>query len=120
MTTKDAGITLLSNGHVELCLDEGNTVVWRRPKLGEYKMLRERITAAGQLVKADDGKVKTDDETEEKAYNSMIEFMQYAHDMLAVSGELPEDAEDWDIWLVMGQTQSVMFQHWQTVPLVRG
>lgn len=113
-----AGLRLLPNGHVRLVFDDGNSVRMRRPKVGEYRQLREMAVEAPKQVRGEDGELYTD--SEERAQAVMETLVRHIADTLGVEGGLPQSVDDWDIWLLMGEAQRAMFQHWQTVPLVRG
>lgn len=120
------GIEVKKNGHVVLTLTDGSEIELRRPKLGEYKELREQIVTSAETVKL----ITDPNQREYASMDAMVAWLWLAVRVVGVRGSLPSkvdaetgetgpDGDQFDFWLLMQQTQTSIMQAWQNVPLVR-
>lgn len=134
------GAEMVKDGTVRLFVD-GDTIKLRRPKVGEFRKLRERAyeVADAKLNNLRDAVIEAPAQDapqaerlahtmesrkanrEMKAANEVLdqEWMAEAVDMLGDKA-LPEARDDWPVWLGSAALATQLFEHWQSVPPARG
>lgn len=137
-------LRLEPNGTVTAVL-EGKRVTLRRPKLGEFRKLREllhdsqdRLYAMAEAVKEAGSALEAEADAAESVEavtalrevrrldreyttaneDDTVAWMRATFDMLADS-PLPAD-DDLPLWAADGTTVAALITHWRSVPLDRG
>jgi hypothetical protein len=125
-TTDEAGMIKLPSGKATIRMDDGHSFTLRRPKLGEYKALREHISDAPPSTEDDPdnpGQKRRVEDAEAIAIAYQVEWWRLLEDpegkgrSMIVEGTLPESADDYDYWMVTGLVQVALFGHWAAAPL---
>lgn len=138
----DDGYSLLPDGRTRITLDSEDWLI-RRPKIGEYRKLRERlwdlqdqkvtITARHRDIAAERAKELKGESEAVQA----LDVRKRSRDLTAELEELneqwiretfdllgdrpaPEAIDDWPTWLRESDFISTLVEHWRAVPLASG
>jgi len=118
MAKTKEGVDLLDDGQVRMAFD-GRAVTLRRPKIGELRRLYEGVEAIAAAEQA---------EAEKGARLSYLagvdevaDWWRAVFDALAPDGtSLPDDVDDWPVWLLSGSLMGQVLAHWREVPYLSG
>lgn len=109
------GVDLLDTGEVRLVVD-GKAVTLRRPKVGELRTMWEgldAVTSAERTV-AESGAVQP-----LAAAGETAAWWRTVADTLG-DGGLPDDDDDFPVWLLSGSLIGRVLAHWREVPYLSG
>lgn len=133
---------LLVDGRVSVVVD-GEEWLLRRPKIGEFRKLRERIweTQDQKVIITDrfrkEAKAKAEELAKADEMTRTIESQRFGHRLTADLEELneqwvreafdllaarpaPEAIDIWPTWLRESDFIGSLLEHWRAVPLARG
>lgn len=124
------GLSLKDDGTAALVID-GRALVIRRPKLGEFRKIRERLYEAqdANMQQVESPTDDTDAEARraflvalraegEAAENRYLEWLAEALTVLGVNDVPARD--DLPAWAAMPTLASQLMAHWRDVPLASG
>lgn len=116
MAKQKEGVDLLDDGQVRVVFD-GKAHTLRRPKLGELRRFYEGVEtiAAAEKADAEDGKLSYLAGVDEVADWWRIVFTE-----LGADDVLPDDVDDWPVWLLSGNLMGKVLAHWREVPYLSG
>lgn len=142
--TVPEGLELHDNGTITAVLD-GERFQLRRPRVGEFRKLREvlhesqdhlheladEVKAAGQSLAsaqtADNDAESLRLLSEVRRLNRRYDIanedanMGWMHEAFAMLADKPIGAnDDLPLWMADGSTITTLIEHWRTVPLARG
>lgn len=122
----ESGLIKLPNGQARVRLDDESEFTIRRPRLGEYKVLREYIVNSPNTHEDDPdhpGQKRRVEGAEGIAIDYQIGWWRLLEDpegkgrSMVIRGALPVDDSDFDYWMVTGLVQVALFAHWASAPL---
>lgn len=136
------GLELHKDGTITAVL-AGERYRLRRPKFGELRDLRERYNGIENehlLLQADYAEQAPERPGEDASKRALAEYAigvreaQVAlgekieakngewirHAFALLGAKLPDDVDEWESWLLVGETRGLLINHWRTVPLARG
>jgi hypothetical protein len=111
------GIKLQNDGTITVT-DGDNTYKLRLPRFGQYKRIRA-ILIESQRVLEEEMKDTSLTDRDAFALKSNESFMRMAFHELA-DNQLPDDVDEWPVFLVISTTPAEFTKHWREVPLDRG
>lgn len=124
-TMDEDGVDFTPTGRIRFIID-GLVYTLRRPKLGEFRQYRERLTAMRDTIQA---RQKTDEPIDDigmvaewlrVVFNGAPADDSYKPIHPLSDRPLPEDSDEWPTWMVGGDLATQMVQHWTAVPLAPG
>lgn len=86
----------------------------KRPKLGEFRGLRESFQALAEQAQAN-----KDAETPVDQSGEIIDWLRQVFDVLA-DRALPESDDDLPTWFLDSTLPATLIGHWRAAPLARG
>ncbi len=117
MAKQKEGVDLLDDGQVRVVMD-GKAHSLRRPKVGELRRFYEGVEtiAAAEKEQTGDGRVSYLAGVDEVADWWRTVFT----DLCADDDVLPDDVDDWPVWLLSGNLMGRVLAHWREVPYLSG